>query len=67
MQLVRNWVWKKSLDLRKTSYGNIPESLLDVATDVSYNNRPVSGFESATQAFAPLIETVTNKNYPVIC
>ena len=36
-----------------------------VETDTSYNNRPQSGFEAATQSFSPMIEMETNKKYVI--
>ena len=37
------------------------EKTVSVETDVSYNNRLQLGYEAGTQAFAPMIENVTNR------
>lgn len=40
---------------------------VDVETDVSYNNRIQSGFEAGTQAFAPLVESITKNKLVLNC
>lgn len=39
--------------------GKTPE--VNVETDLSFNNRPQSGYEAATQSFCPMVEQDTNK------
>lgn len=39
--------------------GKRPE--VNVETDLSFNNRPQSGYEAATQSFCPMVEQDTNK------
>lgn len=38
------------------------EAAVNVETDLSFNNRPQSGYEAATQSFCPMVEQDTNKN-----
>ena len=37
------------------------EAEVNVETDLSFNNRPQSGYEAATQSFCPMVEQDTSK------
>lgn len=41
------------------------DNYTDVEVDSSYNNRPQSGYEAATQTFCPLIEQTTSLKLPI--
>ena len=41
------------------------DNLIDVEVDSSYNNRPQSGYEAATQTFCPMVEQCTTLKLPL--
>ena len=38
------------------------EAEVNVETDLSFNSRPQSGYEAATQSFCPMVEQDTNNS-----